>query len=147
KKEIQLNEPSKLIIDESSKYICHLVKIKGFKYIVQYLPHDITEFEQVLKLLQNNGDTNSWQTNFILLLWLSNICILLLDQNHHETLESQVNKVSENLLKSTIACLFTSDKCQDACAFLLAKFMSRRDLQTKVLPSFFDELITYMKDA
>ncbi|CAF0942097.1 unnamed protein product, partial [Brachionus calyciflorus] len=149
KREIQLKEPSKLIIDESFKYMHCLAKMRGYKRIVQYLPHEITDFDPVLKLLESQDprDSNSWQTRFILLLWLSIICIVPFDLDRFDTTQNQVDSIANRFLKSTIPYLFTSDKCQDACAFLLAKFMSRRDLQTKVLPSFFDELITYMKDA
>ncbi|RMZ99376.1 tubulin-specific chaperone D [Brachionus plicatilis] len=43
--------------------------------------------------------------------------------------------------------LFVSDKCQDACALLLSKFMSRQDLQKKVLPEFFDQIFEHMKES
>ena len=43
--------------------------------------------------------------------------------------------------------MFTSDKCQDASAFLLAKFMSRVDLRETVLPEFFQQLFNYLDEA
>ncbi len=43
--------------------------------------------------------------------------------------------------------LFTGDKCQDASAFLLAKFMSRVDLRETVLPEFFQQLFNYLDEA
>ena len=43
--------------------------------------------------------------------------------------------------------MFTSDKCQDASAFLLAKFMSRVDLRETVLPDFFQQLFNYLDEA
>ena len=43
--------------------------------------------------------------------------------------------------------LFTSDKCQDASAFLLAKFMSRLDLRETVLPAFFQQLFRFLDEA
>jgi len=42
--------------------------------------------------------------------------------------------------------LFTSDKSQDACAYLLAKFMSRPDLKLTVLPEFIEKLFTMIRD-
>ena len=42
--------------------------------------------------------------------------------------------------------MFTSDKSQDACAYLLAKFMSRPDLKQTVLPEFIDKLFTMIRD-
>jgi len=43
--------------------------------------------------------------------------------------------------------LFTSDKCQDASAFLLAKFMSRVDLRETVLPQFFLQLFQFLDES
>ena len=43
--------------------------------------------------------------------------------------------------------MFTSDKCQDASAFLLAKFMSRLDLRETVLPKFFDQLFQFLDES
>ena len=43
--------------------------------------------------------------------------------------------------------MFTSDKCQEASAFLLAKFMSRLDLREIVLPDFFQQLFKFLEEA
>ena len=43
--------------------------------------------------------------------------------------------------------MFSSDKCQDASAFVLAKFMSRLDLKTKALPEFFQQLFKFLDEA
>ena len=42
--------------------------------------------------------------------------------------------------------MFTSDKSQDAAAYVLAKFMSRPDLRTTNLPKFFEELFQMIKE-
>lgn len=41
--------------------------------------------------------------------------------------------------------MFTSDKSQDACAYVLAKFMSRPDLKLTVLPGFIDRLFEMIR--
>jgi hypothetical protein len=41
--------------------------------------------------------------------------------------------------------LFASDKCQDASAYLLAKFMSRQDTRLLILPDFFAQLCGYVR--
>ncbi len=42
--------------------------------------------------------------------------------------------------------LSASDKSQDACAYVLAKFMSRPDLKQVILPQFLDQLFQIIKD-
>lgn len=42
--------------------------------------------------------------------------------------------------------MFSTDKCQDASAYVLAKFMSRPDLKEVVLPNFFDQLFKYLDE-
>ena len=41
----------------------------------------------------------------------------------------------------------SSDKCQDASAFLLAKFMYRQDLKNTIFPEFFQKLFEFIKEA
>ena len=57
------------IINECFKYMHCLAKMRGYKKIVQYLPHEISDFEPVLNLLarQNISDVYTWQTRYLLL--------------------------------------------------------------------------------
>lgn len=42
--------------------------------------------------------------------------------------------------------MFATDKSQDASAYLLAKFMSRPDLRSTILPRFFNQLFQMLKE-
>jgi len=157
------------IVHEAFKYMHTLAKMRGFKKIVQYLPHEVNDFEPILDLLnrQDMKDTDNWQTRYMLLVWLSIVCMVPFDLHRFDGL-NQNKSIMDRLLTITVVnriylilflfCLFlfsfrfifkpylfSSDKCQDACAFVLAKFMSRADLRDTVLPDFFQQLFTYLQ--
>ncbi|RMZ99377.1 tubulin-specific chaperone D [Brachionus plicatilis] len=104
KQEIQNENPCKLLIDQAFKYMHSLAKMRGYKRIVQYLPHEITDFEPVLKLLQSQDPTNSesWETRFVLLLWLSIICIVPFDLERFDASENQADSILNRFLKITV---------------------------------------------
>jgi hypothetical protein len=74
------------LINECFKYMHCLTKMRGYKKIVQYLPHEVNDFEPALKLLtrQNRSDSNTWQTRYMLLLWLSIIAMIPFDLNRFD---------------------------------------------------------------
>lgn len=43
--------------------------------------------------------------------------------------------------------IYSGGACQDASAFLLAKFMSRQDIRDSVLPKFFQQLLDSIDEA
>lgn len=104
KQEIENESPSKLLIDQAFKYMHCLAKMRGYKRIIQYLPHEITDLEPVLKLLENQDPKNSesWETRFILLLWLSIICIVPFDLERFDANDSQTDSILNRFLKITM---------------------------------------------
>ena len=77
-----------------------LTKVRGYKRIVQHLPHETNDFELVLTLLahQNINDAYMWQAKYILLLWLSALSMLKKDLNNMQQDETIVSR----LLKTCI---------------------------------------------
>jgi hypothetical protein len=82
------------LINECFKYMHCLTKLRGYKKIVMYLPHEVNDLEPVLALLakQSKSDHETWQTRYMLLLWLSIIGMIPFDLNRFDaniTHESQ----------------------------------------------------------
>lgn len=135
------------IVHEAFVYMYSLSKMRGYKKIIQHLPHEIVDFEAVLSLLarQDPSDVYTWQTRYMLLIWLSIVCMIPFDLHKFDlTNESQENTIMNRMLHICMPYLFSTDKCQDASAYVLAKFMSRPDLKAVVLPDFFEQLFNYM---
>jgi hypothetical protein len=93
KQERELKE-NDVLINECFKYMQCLVKVRGYKRIVQHLPHETNDFEPVLSLLarQNMNDSFTWQAKYILLLWLSVLCMISNDLNNTQQDETIVNR-------------------------------------------------------
>lgn len=125
------------------KYLFVIVNVRGYKVIVRHLPHEVTDFEPVLKLIeaQDPNDSNTWTTRYILLLWLSIIVMIPFDMSRFDGLDgSQVDNktVMERILTVIKSYAVVPDKCRDAAAFLSYKFITRQDVKEKHLASFFD---------
>ena len=50
-----------------------LCKVRGYKSVVKLFPHEVADLEPTLRLLQcqDNSDHTTWETRYVLLLWLS----------------------------------------------------------------------------
>ncbi len=91
------------IINECFKYMHCLAKMRGYKKIVQYLPHEINDFEPVLNLLarQNISDVYTWQSRYLLLLWLSIVCMVPFDLKRFDANNENQNESIMNRLLAT----------------------------------------------
>lgn len=75
------------------KFIYHLIKIRGFKTVVNHFPHEVSDLESVLKLCENEDskDTSNWQTRYVLLLWLSIVVMIPFNLGRFDTSEDEKN--------------------------------------------------------
>lgn len=55
------------------KYLFIIMSVKTYKKIVTYLPHEVVDLLPVLRMLekQNPNDVETWETRYVLLVWLS----------------------------------------------------------------------------
>uniref|UniRef100_A0AAR2JC99 Tubulin-specific chaperone D n=1 Tax=Pygocentrus nattereri TaxID=42514 RepID=A0AAR2JC99_PYGNA len=88
--EWMLNMLLKLIRDEKSppllvhlgfKFLYIISKVRGYKTFMQLFPHEVADMQPVLDLLcrQDPKDTETWETRYMLLLWLSMTCLIPFD--------------------------------------------------------------------
>lgn len=64
-----------------------LAKLRGYKRIVQYLSHETSDLEPVIGLLeqQDPKDVDLWPTRYMLLIWLSIVCMIPFDLNRFDS--------------------------------------------------------------
>ncbi|KAK5650202.1 hypothetical protein RI129_001231 [Pyrocoelia pectoralis] len=126
------------------KYMFVLIKVRGYKIIVRHLPHEVSDFEPVLQLLevQDEEDSETWSTRYVLLLWLSIIVMIPFHMSRLDGFNS-----SSDTTQKTVMCrvldvckqyAVVPDKCRDAAAYLAARFLTRYDVKEQHLASFFD---------
>ncbi|KAF1791136.1 Tubulin-folding cofactor D [Phytophthora cactorum] len=135
--------------------VYQLCKVRGYKTVVKLLPHEVSDFEPTLQLLQSQDrtDHSAWETRYVLLLWLSMLCLVPFDLN---TIDSSSSSAGDNpngtiSLVSNIVTLckdYLSDPgaTQVAAAVCLSRLLSRPDMEQLYLTQFLNwanrELIT-----
>lgn len=140
----------------SFQYIYQLSKVRMFKVLVKYLPHEITDLDFVLgKLEQQSEDiTDHWESRYVLLLWMS---ILVMNPFQMSRLDafgaadglngdSPLTK-AERIFRICQKNTASNDTCATVAAYLVAKHLVRIDIKDKYLPMFFDWVIASSKDG
>ena len=126
----------------------HYTKIRGYKVtsihlasrtnVVRFLPNEVHLLEPVLEALSTPN--LQWQTTYILLLWLSLICLAPFDLASIESSNGGENLVTR-LLNIAKRGLASGGKERDACAILCARVLSRGDVWRVELQPFMTRAI------
>lgn len=91
------------LINETFKYMHVLAKMRGYKHIVQYLPHETSDLEPVVRLLEQQDlkNVDLWQTRYMLLIWLSIVCMIPFDLNRFDAHdhETSAESIKDRLLR------------------------------------------------
>lgn len=146
--------------DAAFKYLYIISKVRTYKVLVKFMPHELSDLEFVLQLLsqQDPKEFSNWETRYILLLWMS---ILVLNPFHMSRLDAygtapvnnctatnHVNApVSAGMTKMEriyeLCKLYasTNDTCSSIAAYLSAKYFVRADIKDLYLERFLDWII------
>lgn len=135
------------------KYLYQITKVRTYKIVLKFLPHEITDLDFVLNALeqQDIADKNTWETRYMLIVWLS---ILVLNPfelarfdafkvgadggaGGDDGVEKPLTKM-ERIYKLCQLNTDNSDTCSNVAAFLTAKFLIRLDIKDKYLPKYLD---------
>ncbi|KAK7502461.1 hypothetical protein BaRGS_00006414 [Batillaria attramentaria] len=136
---------SKALSQEAFKYMYLITKTRGFKIVTRFLPHEVSDMEPVLALIdmQDPSDVECWQTRYMLLLWLSMVSMIpfdlrRLDSNLQTGDGPPKQPVRERILSIVQRYLGVGDKCRDAAAYLMSRFLTRPDVKSEFLPQMID---------
>ena len=136
---VSTGRSEKLAIHRACKVIYSLCKVRGFKTVIKFFPHEVTDLEPCLNLLSDEdpNDLEKWFTRYVLQLWLS---ILVMVPFGLETIDSRDCDAGIGLIDRILSiCKFSlseSAKTRDAAAYLLAMMLTRPDLESSYLVSF-----------
>ena len=129
------------------KYLYQICKVRTYKVFVKFLPHELSDIDFVLELLerQDLDDMDNWETRYMLLLWMS---ILVLNPFHLSRLDAYAtaNHESNVPAHTKMERIFNlcklncrgNDTCSTVASFLSAKFLVRNEIKDIYLSSFFD---------
>ncbi|KAI3359188.1 hypothetical protein L3Q82_002713 [Scortum barcoo] len=140
------------------RFLYIICKVRGYKVFMQLFPHEVADVQPVLDLLsrQDPKDSETWETRYMLLLWLSMTCLIPFDLYRLDgNLESDGSKAREPIMDRILAIakassssgssnsyLLVSDTPRDAASVLVSKFMTRPDVKQKRLGDFLDWNLT-----
>ncbi|XP_014219000.1 tubulin-specific chaperone D [Copidosoma floridanum] len=124
------------------KYIYIIMSVKTYKKIAIHLPHEVTDFNPVLEMLekQNNEDKDNWQTRYVLLIWLSIISKIPFALSRLETRDSTEAKESltERVISICKKYCASKDSCSNAAIFLMTHFLTRSDVKDDYMEHLID---------
>ena len=131
------------LIHAGFKYLYQIIKVRTFKVFVKFLPHELSDIDFVLNLLerQNIDESDNWETRYCCLLWMS---ILVLNPFHMARLDatSEGSDASKSKMERIYQiCKINcrgNDSCSTVAAYLSAKFLIRTEIKEIYLATFFD---------
>lgn len=135
------------LVRAAFKYMYQLAKVRMYKVLVKFLPHEISDLNLVLNALEQQDvtDSNNWETRYMLLLWLS---ILVLNpfemarfDGHTASSGSGAITKMERIFDLCKLNTNRSDTCSMVAAFLTAKYLIRVDIKDRYLPLYLDWVI------
>ncbi|XP_061472447.1 tubulin-specific chaperone D isoform X2 [Rhineura floridana] len=152
--EWMLNSLLDIIRDEASapslihmtfQFLYIISKVRGYKTFLRLFPHEVVDVQPVLDMLvsQNPKDYETWETRYMLLLWLSVTCLIPFDlarlDGNISSLEGCPRvPIMDRILTVAKFYLTVSDKARDAAAVLVSKFITRPDVKQKKMADFLD---------
>ncbi|XP_051165406.1 tubulin-specific chaperone D [Leptopilina boulardi] len=125
------------------KYLYILMSVKTYKKTVTYLPHEVMDLLPVLRMLekQDTTDNETWETRYVLLIWLSIISKIPFPLSRLE-IDEQIDPEKTIIVRIVRICqlyCFSKDSCSIAAVFLIANFLTRSDVKKL----FLDEMIMW----
>lgn len=133
------NNLNNLVFHTAFKYLYHLTKVRGFKVITRYLPHEVEDVTPVIHMINSQNDLkiDHWQTKYILIIWLSVLVLLPFHLERFDAIKGD-HSVMEQMYQIIINNLCNPAKYSDASAYLAAKFLTRPDTCQNFLERFID---------
>lgn len=124
------------------KLLYLLFKVRGYKTMVKVLPHEVSDFEPLLLLLQSQDRTDygTWEMRYVLLLWLSMLCLVpfdlaTIDSSSRDATTSS-NSIVSSLLTMCKGYLEDHGATQVAASVCLSRLLSRPDMEAQHLNRF-----------
>uniref|UniRef100_A0A674K4Y5 Tubulin-specific chaperone D n=1 Tax=Terrapene triunguis TaxID=2587831 RepID=A0A674K4Y5_9SAUR len=127
------------------KFLYIITKVRGYKIFLRLFPHEVADLQPVLDMFadQNPKDYETWETRYMLLLWLSMTCLIpfdlaRLDGNILSEEGCTRMPIMDRILNVAKSYLVVSDKARDAAAVLVSRFIIRPDVKQKRMADFLD---------
>jgi len=108
------------------KYLYIICKVRTYKVMVKFMPHELSDLEFVLDLLgqQDPKEFEQWETRYILLLWMS---ILVLNPFHMARLDAYETAPNDTINSSPINHVQSKSTKMERIYELIQLYVSSND--------------------
>ena len=137
-----INDPDN-ITNQALKLVYTLSIVRGYKTIVRYLPHEVTDLEPTLLFLLaiDQKKLTLWHSRYVLCIWLSIIVRVPFNLNTIDSFGDMIDKII-NMVKSY---LDRSEKSREGAAVLISRLFSRPDFEQTHMVQFFGWCLDKLK--
>lgn len=126
------------ILHTCMAFLVVVTNVRGYKVVVNHLPHELSDIEPVLALLERMAP-DSWElrpTTYMLLLWLGVLSMVPFQLSRLDSGDEKTKAVSQRILDVIKANLTAVGKANTASSFLSAHFITRPDIKDLYLDDF-----------
>ncbi|KAI9247117.1 armadillo-type protein [Helicostylum pulchrum] len=122
------------------RFLYFLTKTRGFKTIVKFMSHEVTDLEPVFEYLSGLDSVSSdlWEARYICFIWLSLICMIPFDLKKVDSGTGTQDSLIVKMLNLCKRYICTTGKERDGASLLIARLLSRQDLCHEYLIPFID---------
>lgn len=118
-----------------------LCKVRGYKTVTKFFPHEVKHLEPALAMLvaQGMSDHEHWHTRYSLLLWMSVLVLIPFDLSTVDSADRKLTArgLTDRLIELCKVYLGDTGAPREAAAVLLGKLFSRPDMHANKLSQFF----------
>ena len=134
-RDILIINESNSIINCAFRIVYTLSIVRGYKTIVRYLPHEVTDLEPTLMYLLaiDQNKLTLWHARYVLCIWLSIIVRVPFDLNSIDSFGDMI----DNIINTVKIYLQRSEKSREGAAVLISRLFSRPDFEQTHMKQFF----------
>ena len=107
----------------------YIIKLRGYKTVVRFFPHEVSDMEPVTEMLAQLSSTLEYYVPYVLVLWMSIIVLVPFDLT---TIDSADQHNQQILVQRIIAIarqwIDSSGKIRDGATLILSKLITRPDV-------------------
>lgn len=125
-------------------FLVVVTQVRGYKVVVNHLPHELSDIEPVLALLERVApdSVKLRPTTYMLLLWLGVLSMVPFQLSRLDSGDSGTKPVAQRIYEVMKANLTAVGKANDASSFLSAHFITRPDIKDL----YFDDFMLWLQN-
>ncbi|KAG9465973.1 hypothetical protein GDO78_017411 [Eleutherodactylus coqui] len=130
---------SPVLVHLGFKFLYIISKVRGYKIFLRLFPHEVVDVQPVLEMIsaQNPADHETWETRYMLLLWLSMTCLIPFDLSR---LDGNLSQKEGQMRRSTMDHILEIAK-------VCSQFITRPDVKQKKMADFLDWSLATLSKA